>query len=92
MILEHPHIFVLDIAERPAFAFAADNLDAAQRMVRSEWMLRALDAFCRTRRSAGAGQLQLRNATNDEARFYRDRADEFADATPYVLIAHLAEV
>jgi hypothetical protein len=84
-------IFVLDIAERPAFAFGADSLDAARRMARSDWMQLALDGFCRARRPTAAGQFQLRYATDEEAAFYRDRVDEFADPTTQVLIAHLVE-
>jgi hypothetical protein len=36
------------------------------------------------------GRLRLRRATRDEATFYRARAEEFAEANPHVLIAHLA--
>jgi hypothetical protein len=88
---QQSEVFVLDIAERPAFAFAADSLDRARRMARSDWMLLALDRFCRVRRPGAAGQFQLRCATDSEAAFYNDRADEFADPTNEVLIAHLVE-
>ena len=84
-------VFVLDIAERPAFAFAADSLDGARRMARSDWMLLALDRFCRARRPAAAGSVRLRCATDEEATYYHDRVDEFADPTAQLLIAHLAE-
>jgi hypothetical protein len=88
---QQPEIFVLDIAQRPAFAFAADSLDGARCMARSDWMLLALDRFCRVRRPGAAGQFQLRCATDSEAAVYHDRADEFADPTAQILIAHLVE-
>jgi hypothetical protein len=88
---QQPEVFVLDIAERPAFAFAANSLDGARQMARSDWMLLALDRFCRVRRPGAAGQFQLRCATDSEAAFYHDRADEFAAPTAEVLIAHLIE-
>jgi len=88
---QRPEVFVLDVAERPAFAFAADSLDGARQMARSDWMLLALDHFCRVRRLRAAGQFQLRCATDTEAAFYHDRADEFAGPAAEVLIAHLVE-
>jgi hypothetical protein len=84
-----PPIFVLDIAEQPCFAFEADHLNAAEQIVRSPWLLQALDEFCRARRPADGGQLFLRAATDHEAALYRDRADEFAEAETQFLIAHL---
>ena len=97
MNFEHTRVFVLELARQPAFAFAADNIDMAQQLARSKWLLQALDAFCRTRRPADRrpadlGRLQLRDATRDEAAFYRDRADEFADTAPAFLVAHLPEI
>jgi hypothetical protein len=91
MSFELSRIFVLDIDNQPAFAFEARDWDAAQRAVRSEWLLQALDAFCRTRRPAISGRLQIRDATDNEVALYRDRADEFADTTPDLLIAHLTQ-
>ncbi|WP_407157705.1 hypothetical protein [Bradyrhizobium sp. STM 3557] len=88
---QQPEVFALDLAERPAFAFAADSLDGARRMARSDWMRLALDRFCRIRRPGAAGQFQLRCATDSEAAAYHERADEFADPTDQVLIAHLPE-
>ena len=92
MALDHPPVFTLDMAEQPAFAFEADDLDAAQRLVRSEWLLQALERFCSTRvpELDRGGRLCLRRATRDEATLYRARAEEFAEATPHVLIAYLA--
>ena len=89
MSLQPMPVFVLDLAERPAFAFEADSFDAARRITRSHWLLQALDAFCRARRRADGGQLQLRCATDHETALYRDRADEFAEAETRFLIAHL---
>jgi len=88
---EHQQVFTLDIAERPAFAFEAENFDVAHRLVRSEWLLKALDRFCRTRSPAldCRGRLRLRDATRDETTLYRARAEEFSGATPHFLVAHL---
>jgi hypothetical protein len=94
MASEHPQVFILDLAERPAFAFEADNLEVAQRLVRSEWLLQALDRFFSTRSPAldNRGRLRLRKATRDEAMLYRARAEEFSDVTPHFLIAHLVSL
>jgi hypothetical protein len=89
MPLQPTTVFVIDIAQLPAFAFEADHVDAARQIVGSAWLLRALDAFCRVRRPADGRQLRLRTATDREAALYRDRADEFAEAEPHFLIAHL---
>jgi hypothetical protein len=89
MSLRHTPVFILSIAERPAFAFEADNFNAATQISRSPWLLQALDEFCRARRPADGGQLFLRAATDHEAALYRDRADEFAEAETQFLIAHL---
>jgi hypothetical protein len=86
----HPTIvFVVDIAEVPAFAFEADDFDAARYIVGSHWLLQPLDAFCRVRRPADRGQLCLRAAADHEAALYRDRADEFAEAERRFLMVHL---
>lgn len=85
-------IFVLDLADEPAFAFEAADTDGAQRIARSDWLLHALDGFCRARRAAKRGRLRLRSATPTEAAIYLDLADEFADTAPQMLIAHLAGV
>lgn len=84
-------VFVLDIAEQPAFAFQADDISMAEQIARSEWLLQALDRFCRVRRPAEGRQLHLRAATDVEAALYRSRADEFAESEPRLLIAHLFE-
>jgi hypothetical protein len=89
MSLQPMPVFVLDLAERPAFAFAADSFDTARQITRSQSLLQALNSFCRIRRPADQAQLQLRAATEDEAALYRDRADEFAEPETRFLIAHL---
>jgi len=91
MASDHPQVFILDMAERPVFAFEASDFEMAQRLARSQWLLQALDRFCSTRAPAqdSRGRLRLREATRDEAALYRARAEEFADATPRFLIAHL---
>jgi hypothetical protein len=76
--VSHGQVFVLDLGRHPAFAFATGDVEQAQGIVRSSWLLRALDAFCK-RRPLGGGRLQLRPATEAEAAIYRDRADEFAE-------------
>jgi hypothetical protein len=84
-------IFVLDVANEPAFAFEADNTRAAEALVLAPWFLRALEDFCAKRRkarSANAG-MSTRAATEAEATLYRERAAEFAEAADHVLVAHL---
>jgi hypothetical protein len=82
-------IFTLDIGGRPMFAFEAADADEARLMVRSDWLLCAVDHFCRTRHLSVKGQLRLRVAEPDEAELYSRYADEFADSAPRRLIAHL---
>jgi hypothetical protein len=88
MPLHSTSIFVLEIAGLTAFAFEADNIDAARQITRSHWLLQPLDAFCRLRRRADCGPLRLRDATDHEATLYRDRADEFAETAQF-LVVHL---
>jgi hypothetical protein len=90
MVLQQAHVFVLEMAGQPAFAFEATNVEDARRMIRSETVLQALDRFCQTRHAGGGGQLQLREATVHESEFYNDLADEFAEPISPLLIAHLA--
>lgn len=89
MCFQQTPVFVLDMSEAPAFAFAAENLDAARHVARSDWLLRALDSFCHERRQTAHARLTLRTATDDEAALYRDRADEFAEEATRFFIAHL---
>ena len=89
MSIQQTSVFVLDIAELPAFAFEADDFDAARNLFGSYWLLQPLDAFCRVRRPMDRGQLRLRTATDQETALYRNRADEFAEAERRFLIVHL---
>ncbi len=87
------HIFVLDVADEPAFAFSADSADAVYSLVRKPWFTQALDDFCAKRRNArmGIGLVRMRAATEAEASLYRDRAAEFVEETDDFLIAHIAK-
>jgi hypothetical protein len=89
MSFQSTPVFVIDVTELAAFAFEADDFDAARYIVGSHWLLQPLDAFCRARRPADRGQLRLRTATDHEATLYRDRADEFAEAERRFLVVHL---
>jgi hypothetical protein len=84
-------IFVLDVIDRPTFAFEAESLAQAEDLVRAPWLAAALDRFHRQRgnvdgRHATAGP---RDATEAEAAVYRDFADEFAERSGQFLVALL---
>ncbi|MGJ4998852.1 hypothetical protein ACQR0Z_30805 [Bradyrhizobium sp. HKCCYLS3077] len=83
-------VFAIDLGPYPAFVFAARDHIAAQSVVRSPALLRAIDSFCRLKRPAQAERLALREATHGETAIYLDRADELADdAVCRLLLVHL---
>lgn len=83
-------IFVLDFANEPALAFAAESVVEAEALIQAPWFTRAVDDFCRKRRKVHHGSFPVRPrlATDVEASVYRERADEFAD---HFLIANISE-
>jgi hypothetical protein len=87
-------IFVLDIAERPTFAFEADSACTAEALARSPWFAFAVADFFAQRGKAlnENGRFFARLATEAEASLYRTLADEFAEATDRFLIAHLTDL
>ncbi|WP_146687357.1 hypothetical protein [Bradyrhizobium canariense] len=87
-------IFVLEIADAPAFAFEAESCSQAAEVARSPWFTRALDKFYLRRRESwdwNRPPLRLRVATTTEATVYRDFACEFADALDCFLVTHLSD-
>ena len=92
MMRNDPQIFALDLANEPAFVFAAANAHTAEALVRSSRFVRALADFCAKRRKAWSDNavLSTRAATEAEISLYRERADEFADAGNRVLVAHIS--
>lgn len=87
-------IFVLDVADEPTFAFEADGVSTAEALVQSPWFVLAVADFCSKRDKAlnEHGRFVARLATEAEASLYRTLADEFAEATDRLLIAHLTDL
>ena len=93
MMRRERQIFVLDVADEPAFAFGAESARAAEALAQAPWFVRALGDFHAKRRKtwdAGAAVF-TRAATESEAALYRERAAEFADAIDRILLAHITE-
>ena len=91
MIRRQRQIFVLDVADGPAFAFEAETASAAAALAQSPWFARALGDFCAKRRTtlrAGAA-FSTRPASDSEAALYRARAAEFIEATDRMLFARI---
>ncbi len=90
MMRRRQQIFVLDIADQPAFAFEAENARAAALLVQTPRFARAFDDFCAKRGKAWTetAVVSTRAATDAEAALYRDRVAGFADATDQILVAH----
>jgi hypothetical protein len=84
-------IFVLEIADTPAFAFEAESGSQAAEVARSPYFTEALDKFYSRRREScdRNGPLHIRVATKTEASVYRDFACEFADALGCLLVTPL---
>jgi hypothetical protein len=86
-------IFVLEIADTPAFAFEAEGLSQAEEFAHAPWFTRALDKFHSARHQAPSCRqaLRTRAATEAEAALYRDVSREFADAFGCLLVARLPD-
>lgn len=87
-------IFVLDVADEPTFAFEADGEATAEALLQSPWFALAVADFCAKRDKAlnENGRFFARLATEAEASLYRTLADEFAEVTDRLLIAHLTNL
>jgi len=87
-------IFVLDVADEPTFAFEADGEATAEALLQSPWFALAVADFCAKRDKAlnENGRFFARPATDVEASLYRTLADEFAEVTDRLLIAHLTDL
>jgi hypothetical protein len=86
-------IFVLDVADEPAFAFEAESARAAEALAQSPWFVRALGDFCAKRRTAlsASAAISTRMATDSEVALYRERTAEFIDATDRILFTHITK-
>jgi hypothetical protein len=86
-------VFVLDVADGPAFAFEADNAVAADALVRTPWFARAFSDFrARGHKTCNSnGPLRARAATEAETSLYWDCAAEFAEETEQLLLARIGE-
>ena len=93
MMRRRQQIFVLEIADRPAFVFEAENAHAAELLAQTPRFLRVFDDFRAKhgRPWTASATVSARAATDAEAALYRDRVAEFADATDRMLVAHLTE-
>jgi hypothetical protein len=88
-----PQIFVLDLADGPAFAFEAGSTVAAEELVSAPWFARALDDFStRGRKTWGRNNpVRARAASEAEASRYLERVAEFAEESAQLLMAHVSE-
>ena len=86
-------IFVLDLANRPAFAFEAESAVAAEELVSAPWFARALDDFCARRCKTWRPDHPVcaRAASETETSRYLDRIAEFAEESGQLLLAHIGE-
>jgi hypothetical protein len=89
---QQQQVFVLDVADGPAFAFEAESAGAAEALIQARWFVRALGDFC-ARRTMDRDRLVLRAraATQAEAFLYWDRAAEFAEESGQILLAPISE-
>jgi hypothetical protein len=97
-------IFVLDVADEPTFAFEAEGVGTAEALARSPWFAFTVADFFAKRGKALTeealtekaltenGCFFARLATEAEASLYRTLADEFAEVTDRLLIAHLTDL
>ena len=86
-------VFVLEVRDRPCFAFEADCLAEAEELSRTAWFARAVAEFCTRKCVAwddGLGR-QTRAATIAEASLYHDLAEEFCETTNHFLVVHLRD-
>jgi hypothetical protein len=93
MMRRERRVFVLDVADEPAFAFEAESAKVAEALAQSPWFLGALGDFCAKRRKGWQANpaLSTRAASEAEAALYRERAAEFTDTTDRLLLAHITE-
>ncbi len=88
--LRHP-IFVLDLLDKPSFAFAAECQSQAEQFSGTEWFTRAAADFCASRGRTWDGlSRRTRAATPAEAAIYHEFAEEFAEPANGFFIVHLA--
>jgi hypothetical protein len=83
-------VFVLELADRRAFAFAADSAATADVMVRAPWFIQALNRFCDARGIVrDEHPLLPREATTREKAAYISDLDEFPEALGSLLVVGL---
>jgi hypothetical protein len=87
-------IFVLDILGTPTLAFEAEDLAQAEAFVHTPWFASSLSEFFANKRKGWDKNIPVRTriATEEEASIYRDIADEFADASSRLFIAHFSDL
>jgi hypothetical protein len=92
-MMRQPQIFVLDLADGPAFAFEAESAVVAEALVSAPWFARALDDFCTRGRKTWGGNnpVRARAASEAEASRYLERVAEFAEESAQLLMAHVSE-
>lgn len=85
-------VFILEIADVPAFAFEAKSYPEAEKIIKSCWFSRSLDGFFgRIEPCENRGPLRVRIATEAEAMAHCFMADEFADALGCLVVTHLSD-
>ena len=83
-------VFVLELADRQAFAFEAESAAVAEVMVRAPQFTQALNRFCDARGIVrGERPLLLREATARETAAYSDYLDEFPEVLGRLLVVSL---
>ena len=83
-------VFVLELADRQAFAFEAESAAAAEVMVRAPRFIQALNRFCDARGIVrGERPLLPREATAREKAAYIDYLDEFPEEFGSLLVVGL---
>jgi hypothetical protein len=92
-MMRQQQIFVLDLADGPAFAFEAESAVAAEALVSTPWFAQALDDFCaRGCKTWGRNSpVRARAASETEALLYLERVAEFAEESGQLLMAHIGE-
>lgn len=85
-------IFVLEIRDRPCFAFEAETLDQAERLVQASAFWHAFNRFWTSSAKGVGSQLDFRarTATANEASVYETVATEFAGDYTGPFFVHLA--
>ncbi|MEY9170492.1 hypothetical protein ABIF29_001965 [Bradyrhizobium elkanii] len=93
MAIRQRTVFVIETRQHAAFAFEAASLAQARQLLRTPWLAAAFEAFHRRhgRPSQACEPADIRAATPEEAKLYRDVADEFADGSDRFLVAELPD-